>query len=132
VIELQMVRRMAKRGVVLAALVAVVLLLVEGPFYAWSSLVGSALTVANLWFAARLIGSTAENNPKMLLPVGLATFTGGLLALTAISAVLMLTDLIYFPATGFTLIGMHFALVLSEAAGSAKKNESTKIEPSRS
>src|SRR5688572_22634591 len=127
-----MVQRMAKRGVVLAALAAVVLFVVEGPFYAWSSLVGSALTIGNLWFSARVIGSTAENNPKMLLPVGLATFTGGLLTLTAISAVLMLTDLIYFPATGFTLIGMHFVLVLSEAVGSAKKNESTKIEPSRS
>ena len=127
-----MVQRMAKRGLVLAAIVALVMWAWQGPFYAWSSLVGSALTVGNLWFSARLIGATVENNPKMLLPVGLATFTGGLLALTAISAVLMLTDLIYFPATGFTLIGMHFVLVLSEAVGSAKKTEPSKIEPSRS
>ena len=127
-----MVGRMAKRGVVLAVVVAAVLWAWQGPFYAWSSLVGSALTVGNLWLSARIIGSTAENNPQMLLPVGLATFTAGLLLLTAISAVLMFADVIYFPATGFTLIGMHFALVLSEAAGAYKKPATSKIEPSRS
>ena len=112
-----MVGRMTKRGIVLAGLVALVLLVLQGPFYAASSLVGAALTVGNLWLAARLIGATAEKNPQMLLPVGLATFMLGLLLVTAISALLSMTDLIYFPATGFTLIGLHLALVLWEASG---------------
>ena len=112
-----MVQRMAKRGLVLAGIVAIVLLFLEGPLWAASSLAGAALTIGNLWLAAHIIGGTAEKNPQMLLVVGLATFVLGLLLITAISAVLALTDLIYFPATGFTLIGLHLILVLWEASG---------------
>lgn len=112
-----MVGRMTKRGVVLAAVIALAVWLLAGPFYAASSLVGAALTLGNLWLAARIIGGVAESNPKMLMPVGLATFALGLILLTAISAVLSITDLIYFPATGFTLIGLHLVLVLWEASG---------------
>lgn len=112
-----MVGRMAKRGILLAAAVALVLLFVEGPFWAISSLVGAALTIGNLWLAARILGGVAERNPQMLMPVGLATFALGLILVTAISFVLVRTELIYFPATGFTLIGLHLALVLWEASG---------------
>lgn len=112
-----MVGRMTKRGAALAALAALALLLWQGPFYAFSSLVGAALTIGNLWLAAKLIGSTAERNPQLLLPVGLAAFVLGLLLLAGISAVLSMTDLVYFPATGFTLIGLHLVLVLWEASG---------------
>ena len=116
-IELAMVKRMAKRGVFVAAAIAVVLFAWQGLFYATSSLVGAALTLVNLWLSARVIGGVAEANPQMLLPVGVATFAGTLIGLTLICAVLSMTDLIYFPATGFTLIGMHLVLVLWEAAG---------------
>ena len=112
-----MVGRMTKRGIVLAALIAVVLFFWQGPAWAGSSLAGAALTLANLWLAARILGGVAERNPQMLMPVGLATFALGLILVTAISALLVRTDLIYFPATGFTLIGLHLALVLWEASG---------------
>ena len=108
---------MAKRGLPLAFVIALVLFVWEGPLYAASSLVGSALTIGNLWLAARLIGGVAENNPQLLMPVGLGTFALGLILVTIICAVLSMTDLIFFPATGFTLIGMHLVLVLWEAAG---------------
>lgn len=112
-----MVNRMAKRGVVLAVVVAIVMLVWQGPLYAVSALVGAALTIGNLWLSAKLIGGVAEKNPQLLLPVGLATFALGLMLVTVVSAILWKTDLIYFPVTGFTLIGLHLALVLSEASG---------------
>ena len=112
-----MVGRMAKRGIALAGILAIVLLVWQGPLYAISALVGAALTLANLWLAARILGGVAERNPQMLLPVGLATFALGLMFVTLISFVLVQTDLIYFPVTGFTLIGLHLALVLWEASG---------------
>ena len=118
VIELQMVHRMAKRGVVLAGVVAIVMLVCRKapsmPSRLWSAL---ALTIGNLWLSATLIGGVAEKNPQLLLPVGLATFALGLMLVTVVSAVLWQTDLIYFPVTGFTLIGLHLVLVLSEASG---------------
>ncbi len=112
-----MVRRMATRGLYLAPLVAFAWWVWAGPLPGVSSLVGSALTLGNLWMAARIIGGVAENNPKMLMPAGLATFALGLIGVTLICAFLSMSDLIYFPATGFTLIGMHLVLVLWEAAG---------------
>ena len=125
-----MVQRMAKRGVILAVIVAIGLFLWEGPLYAVSGLAGAALTIGNLWLSARLIGGVAEKNPQLLMAVGMATFALGLMLITAISFVLWKTDLIYFPVTGFTLIGMHFVLVLTEAAG--KRTEPTTMEPTRS
>ena len=51
-----MVVRMAKRALVLAPFVIVALWLVDGPTWALSGAVGIAMTVGNLWAAARIIG----------------------------------------------------------------------------
>ena len=123
-IELQMVRRMAVRGVLLSPLVIGGLWLWEGSRYAFSGAAGMAMTLLNLWISARIIGAVAEKTPKLLLPVAMATFVLGLLMLTGIALILRSTDAVYFPVTGFTLIGTHLGLVLWEAAGAYEKIES--------
>jgi hypothetical protein len=120
-----MVRRMTKRGLVVAPVLIVILAAVGSTEWAISGAVGIAMTLGNLWLAARLIGGVAENNPQLLLPVALGTFAIGLAMLTGLSLALRAAGLIYFPVTGFTLIGTHFVLVLWEAAGAYEKTGNT-------
>ena len=122
-IEAQMVRRMAVRGLVLAPFVIASLGIYGGWLWAASAAVGLALTIGNLWLAGRLIGTVAESSPHMLLPMGLVTFTVGLLLLTLVSLGLKAAGAIYFPVTGFVLIGAHLLLVLTEAGVAYKKIE---------
>ena len=123
-IEAQMVRRMAIRGLILAPFVIGALAVAGGWLWAFSAAVGLAMTIGNLWLSARLIGGVAENSPQLLMPVALATFGLGLLLLTGITIGLKAIDAIYFPVTGFVLIGSHLLLVLVEAAGAYNKVES--------
>jgi hypothetical protein len=122
-IEAQMVRRMALRGLILAPFVVGALGAWGGWLWAFSAAVGLALTIGNLWLAGRLIGGVAESSPHMLLPIGLVTFTVGLLLLTLVSVGLKAAGAIYFPVTGFVLIGTHLVLVLTEAGVAYKKIE---------
>jgi hypothetical protein len=117
VIELQMVRRMALRGLLISPLVIAALAAFGGVRYGISAAAGLAMTLLNLWLSGRIIGGVAEKNPELLLPAGLATFTLGLLLLTGIALGLRATDLVYFPVTGLVLVGSHLLLVLWEAAG---------------
>jgi hypothetical protein len=123
VIELQMVRRMAYRGLLVSPLIIGGLAVWNGTEYAFSGAVGLAMTLLNLWISARIIGGVAERSPKLLLPAAMATFAFGLLLLTGIALALTATDAVYFPVTGFTLIGSHLGLVLWEAAGAYRKVE---------
>ncbi len=120
-IEAQMVKRMAIRALFLAPVVVGAIGAWGGWLWAFSAAVGLGLTVGNLWLSARIIGGVAESSPQLLLPVGLATFTLGLLLLTGITIGLKAIDAIYFPVTGFVLIGSHLLLVLGEAAGAHDK-----------
>lgn len=121
-IELGMVRRMARRALfvspALVAAIAVLALLWGEDALVWglSAAVGLALTIGNLWLSARIIGGVAENNPRLLLPAAMVSFTLGLAILTGIAFLLKATQFIFFPVTGFTLIGAHLGLVLWEAA----------------
>jgi len=117
VIELQMVYRMIKKGVLIAP--AVIL-----PFFIWggvdegvSALIGIAMALLNLLLAARIIGGVAENKPGMLLPAAMFAFMLGLAVLTAIAFGLEALDFVTFKITGLVLIGTHLGLVLWEAAG---------------
>ena len=112
-----MVRRITTRALFLAPPLALGLYLLGESLYVVSGLIGLAMMLGNLWLAARIIGSVAQNNPKLLMPVGIATFALGLILVTALSALLISTDVIYFPVTGFVLVGSHLVLVLWEAAG---------------
>jgi hypothetical protein len=117
VIELQMVRRMALRGLLISPFVIAALAAFGGVRYGVSAAAGLAMTVLNLWLSGRIIGGVAERNPELLLPAGLATFTLGLLLLTGIALGLRAADVVYFPVTGVVLVGSHLLLVLWEAAG---------------
>jgi hypothetical protein len=116
---------MTKRALVLAPILFVVLALAHSFEWAISGAVGVAMTLANLWLAARVIGGVADNNPQLLLPAALAAFAFGLALLTGVTFALRTTGLVYFPVTGFTLIGTHFVLVLWEAAGAYGKSGNT-------
>jgi hypothetical protein len=124
VIELQMVRRMAFRGLLMAPFVIAVLAAFGGVRYGVSAAAGLAMTLLNLWLSGWIIGGVAERNPDLLLPAGLATFTLGLLLLTGIALGLRAADLVYFPVTGIVLVGSHLILVLWEAAGAYAHTES--------
>jgi hypothetical protein len=121
-IELGMVRRMARRALfvspaVVSALAVVALLRGEDAVvWGFSAAVGVVLTIGNLWLSARIIGGVAENNPTLLLAAAMVSFTLGLAVLTGIAFLLKATDFVYFPVTGLTLIGAHLVLVLWEAA----------------
>ncbi len=115
-----MVKRMIVRGLYLAPLLFAALWLWNGSEYALSGLVGLAMTLANLWLAAQVIGRVAENNPKLLLAAGMIAFALGLAILTLIAIAVKATDVVNFPVTGITLIVAHMVLVLWEAAGAYK------------
>ena len=122
-IELGMVGRMARRALLLTPVLVAILWLVDGPKWALSGLAGVAMTLGNLWLSAKILGGVAERNPRLLLPAGLAAFMFGLFLLTIVAVVLRELDVVYFPVTGFTLIGCHLGLVLWEAAGAYKHAE---------
>jgi hypothetical protein len=115
-IELDMVRRMVKRGLALALPLGLLLFLWGGAEYAISGLVGLAMTLANLFLSARIIGGVAENNPKLLMAAAMVAFTLGLGLLVALAFALEALELVNFKVTGLTLIGSHLGLVLWEAA----------------
>lgn len=116
-IERDMVRRMAVRGLALAPVIVAALWVWRGSTYAWSGAVGLGLTLANLWLSARIIGGVAERSPQLLMPAALATFALSLVLLTGVAFALEAADVVFFPVTGFTLIASHLGLVLWEAAG---------------
>jgi FtsH-binding integral membrane protein len=120
-VELQMVKRMIVRGLYLAPVLILALLLWNGPDYAVSGLVGLGLTLLNLYLAAAIIGRIAESAPRLLMVAAVFAFTVGLALVTGISFVLKTTGLIDFPVTGFTLIVSHLLLVGWEAVGSSTK-----------
>jgi hypothetical protein len=117
VIELQMVRRMTLRALMIAPVVIGALWIWEGPRYGLSAAIGIALTILNLMLSGRIIGGVAEKNPQLLMPAALATFMLGLMVLTGIALALRAIDQVYFPVTGFVLIGSHLLVVLWEAVG---------------
>jgi hypothetical protein len=115
-----MVRRMVTRSLYVAPVLVAVLWLWNGVDYAVSGAAGIAMTLLNLLIAGRVIGGVAENTPRLLLPAAMVALTLGLAVLTGIAFALKAWDLVYFPVTGFTLVGTHLLLVLWEGAGAYK------------
>ena len=115
-IELRIVRRMVRRALVAAPLLIGWLWLAGGPGYAVSGGIGLALTLAQMWAAARIIGGTAENNPQFLLGAAMGTFVLTLVMLGAIAVSFDGIDFLSFKVTGLVLVVSHLALVLAEAA----------------
>ena len=127
-----MVRRMITRAMYVTPLLIAALWLWNGTGYAVSGAAGIAMTLLNLLIAARIIGSVAENTPRLLLPAAMVALTLGLAVLTGIAFALKAADLVYFPVTGFTLVGTHLALVLWEGAGAYKVDSTnSSVQPQK-
>ena len=120
-IELQMVRRMTLHALMLAPAIIGALWLWNGSRYGLSAAIGIGMTILNLYLSGLIIGRVADNKPHLLMPAALATFMLGLLVLTGVALLLRTTDAVYFPITGFVLIGSHLAVVLWEALGNHNK-----------
>jgi hypothetical protein len=120
-----MVRRMTGRALLLAPVVVAVAGIFGDLEAAWSAAIGIAMTLMNLWLAARIIGGVAENSPQLLMAAGLGAFALGLLILTGIALALRSAQVVFFPVTGLVLVGSHLLLVLWEAAGAYGKIDSS-------
>ncbi|MGH2757382.1 MAG: hypothetical protein ACRDI3_06300 [Actinomycetota bacterium] len=116
-IEVQMVKRMIVRGLYLAPFLVFALWIWNGSEYAVSGAFGLAMTLGNLLLAAKVIGTVAERNPRLVLVAAMVAFASGLGLLTIAAFILKGSGIVYFPVTGFTLIGSHLLLVLWEGAG---------------
>ena len=115
-IELEMVRRMIRRGLLFAPLVIALLWAVGGPDYALSAAVGIALTLVNLWLAGRIIGGLAENRPELLVVGGIGALAAGMGLVIVSLLVLRSIEYLDLTVTGLVLIGSHLGVVLWEAA----------------
>ncbi len=122
-IELAMVRRMAKTGTLVAPAVVAVLWLWGGSEAAVSGAIGLTMALGNLWLAGRIIGGVADHDPTLLMAAAMVAFGLGLAVLTGIALALQALDLVSFPITGFCLIGAHLALVLWEGARAYPVNQ---------
>jgi hypothetical protein len=123
---------MITRSLYVAPLLLIALWLWNGTEYAVSGAAGIAMTLLNLLLAAKIIGSVAENTPRLLLPAAMVALTVGLAVLTGIAFALKAWDLVYFPVTGFTLVGTHLLLVLWEGAGAYKVDRNTaSVQPQK-
>lgn len=116
-----MVHRMIRRGLLLAPVIVVALALAGGLPWAFSSAIGIALTLINLWIAGRIIGGVAENAPQMLMPAGMAALLAGMLVITGVAVGLKRIDYLEFAVTGITLVALHSVLVTWEAAATFLK-----------
>lgn len=115
-IELEMVRRMIRRGLLFAPLVIAFLWAVGGPRYALSAAAGIALTLVNLWLAGRIIGGLAENRPELLVVGGIGALAVGMGLVIVSLLVLRSIEYLNLTVVGLVLIGGHLGVVLWEAA----------------
>ena len=115
-IELEMVRRMIRRGLLFAPLVIALLWAVGGPEYALSAAAGILLTIVNLWLAGRIIGGLAENRPELLVVGGIGALAVGIGLVIVSLLVLRSVEYLDLAVAGLVLIGSHLGVVLWEAA----------------
>ncbi|MDQ3771146.1 MAG: hypothetical protein M3343_03525 [Actinomycetota bacterium] len=115
-IELEMVRHMVKRGLLLTPVVVLAALVLAGPEGAASAALGLAITIVNLWVGGRILGGLAENRPELLLPGAMVALVLAFVATGGALFALQRLDFIDFPVTAITLVGSHLALVTWEAA----------------
>ncbi len=120
-IELAMVRSMARRALLVAPVVVIALAAWGGPKWGLSAAVGLAMTLANLGLAGLLIGRVADHNPQFLMAAGMMSFGLGLAVLAFAAIAIRDLDIVYFPVTGYVLIAGHLGLVLWEASSAYER-----------
>lgn len=116
-----MVRRMVKRGALLAPFVIAFFLLFTGPDGAAASAIGVALALGNLWASGRVIGGVAENATHLLLPAAMMMLIFSLVLVMIAGVAMTRTNVLDFTITGLVFLGLHLTLVVWEAAGSLLK-----------
>lgn len=115
-IELEMVRRMARRGLYLTPAVAFVAFVAGGPEAVAAAGIGIGIALANLWLAGRIIGGLAENRPGLLLVGAFAAFVLAFVLLGAAAFAINRIDGLDVAVTGLVFVGAHLVLTTWEAA----------------
>lgn len=115
-IELAIVRHMMVRGALLAPILLVVLLAIEGPEAALSGAIGVGLTLLLLWLSGRIIGGLAENRPDLLMIGAIAAMAASLLAAGVALVALERVDFVDFRVAALTLVASYLVLITWEAA----------------
>jgi hypothetical protein len=115
-IELAIVRHMLLRGALLAPILVVVLLIVEGAEAALSGAIGLGLTLLLLWLSGRIMGGLAENRPDLLMVGAMAAMVVSLAAAGVALVVLERVDFVDFRVAALTLVASYLVLIIWEAA----------------
>lgn len=111
-----MVRRMIRRGLLLAPAILLALGILGGISAAVSGAIGLGITLFNLWLAGRLIGGLAENKPELVMVGAMAALIVNLVVVVTAGVLLKRVDYLDFTVIGLTLIGLHLVVVTWEAA----------------
>lgn len=117
-VELELVRRMLRRGLLLGPGATLAAYLLGSSGSAAAVALGIALALANLWLAGRVLGGLAENHPELLLAGALGTFVLGLAALSGAALALRRVDGLDLPSALLALLATHLVLVTWQAADS--------------
>ncbi len=105
---------LAKKALLAAPVVALVLGLWRGPDAALAVVLAVAVVVANLFAAAEILGFTARHAPHLLTGVALMSFLGRLIAITAIGVGVKALGITDWPVFCLVLLGGYFVLLIWE------------------
>ena len=115
-IELAIVQHMIKRGALLAPILIVVLLAVEGLDAAGAGAIGLGLALLLLWISGRIIGGLAENRPDLLIVGAMVAMAVSLAGAGVALVVLERVDFVDFRVAAITLVTSYLVLIIWEAA----------------
>lgn len=115
-IELAIVQHMIKRGALLAPILIVVLLAVEGLDAAGAGAIGLGLALLLLWISGRIIGGLAENRPDLLIVGAMVAMAVSLAGAGVALVGLERVDFVDFRVAAITLVTSYLVLIIWEAA----------------
>lgn len=115
-IELAIVQHMIKRGALLAPILIVVLLAVEGLKAAAAGAIGLGLALLLLWVSGRIIGGLAENRPDLLMVGAMVAMAVSLVGAGVALVALERVDFVDFRVAAITLVTSYLVLIIWEAA----------------
>ncbi len=113
-IESRIARDLARRAVIAAPLVILILGLWRGPSAALAVGVAFALLVGNFLLAAAILGYVARQNPDLLMGITLFSFVLRLALITVIGIGIKSLDVVDWPVFCITLVIGYFVLLIWE------------------
>ena len=114
-VEARMGRDMLRLGLPLGVAVVIVASLAFGTRGLWSSLIGVALVVANLYFTGIVVSRAAANSAVAAMAAALVSFFGLLILLTIFVIFAHGARWMNLRVFGISMIALHLALVGLEA-----------------